>query len=210
MPRLVGKNVATFLSGISPLFFTNYGEFLNQGILLYGWTGSTKLCWRKKVFGQLKCLIRAPGQSEKFLTLVTLLRIFWDNHIGPNSSFKFWLDPWVRCKPLVLTFPHHIVSTAESSLMVCINNFLHNGVWSLPRSFGAHHVDLMELRNLIGAVQVHDRDHLTWNGLKAKNVSIATIWHSLRNTATTTKVPCLRWFGLQDLYQSAPSLCGWQ
>lgn len=45
-------------------------------------------------------------------------------HIGPNSSFRFWLDPWIRNRPLVWDFDPQTISNAESTRLALVCDFL--------------------------------------------------------------------------------------
>ena len=101
-------------------------------------------------------------------------------HIGRHSIFKFWHDPWIRQKPLLVQFDRMLVSNFESNLSAEIRDFQQNGNWVLPTS---NYLDCVELRRRISEVQLNDSDYITWEGLRVDKVSISTVWNSIRHKA---------------------------
>lgn len=98
-------------------------------------------------------------------------------YIGPNSKFRFWLDPWINNKPLINVFGSQAVSNFESNSLVLIQSFRSNGHWILPPS---NHISAVEIKDLVQRAQIHSTDHLTWDGIQQSKVKIATVRDSFR------------------------------
>ena len=99
-------------------------------------------------------------------------------HISQRSSFRFWLDPWIRNRPLLLQYEPHIVDLFASHPMSQIQDFQHEGTWHFPPS---NHIDVRDIHSRITSVPICSHDHITWDGLQQHNVSVSTIWHTIRN-----------------------------
>lgn len=103
---------------------------------------------------------------------------FIQYHVGKCSSFKFWLDPWIQNRPLLLQYDTHTVGLFESNCKSLISDFQHDGIWHLPSS---NHLNVREIRTKIMEVSINSNDSITWDGFQSNQVSISTIWNSLRH-----------------------------
>lgn len=147
------------------------------------WSSWFKNCLlQNKGFWTAKIPYKCPWAARKILNYRSFAMQYIRYHIGNTSEFLFWHDPWVCNVPLVVQFPAHVISTAESQSLTTMGSYILNGVWNLPRS---NHVDLMELRDKVSRTQIHSTDFITWNGVRKNNVSTSTIWQSFRNSSSS-------------------------
>ena len=137
--------------------------FKNKGI----WTGSIPY--------------RCSWGVRHILNCRTFAKHFIKYHVGLQSNFHFWLDPWVQNSPLLLRFDAQAISNSESSQSALVSHYQQDGAWVLPTS---NHYSVQEIRRLVSRVQLHDSDHITWDGIRSHNVSISTIWNSFRQTSS--------------------------
>ena len=119
----------------------------------------------------VRCILKCRERAKSFIRY----------HVGRNSSFKFWLDPWVGNTPLLLRLGSQAISNSESNQNILINRYQQNGVWHLPQS---NHYSIQVMRDLISNIQVHAFDHITWDGLNNSRISISVIWHTLRHRSS--------------------------
>lgn len=119
------------------------------------------------------CLKKILGVKNLALPRVTY-------EIGSHSMFRFWHDPWFENKPLIERFNTSIISLALSNEMATVGDFISDHRWDLPTS---NHVLLIELRSLVSNACIHQRDALYWNNIAAPQITLSTIWNTIRTTA---------------------------
>ena len=107
-------------------------------------------------------------------------------NIGPSSDFKFWLDPWVRNRPLIWDYNAHVIGSMKSDAMAPINVFLHDRTWVLPSS---NLLEVREIQGLARSTQIHSCDHVTWDGIQSNFVSYSALYNTIR-----CRKPAIPWF----------------
>ena len=170
--------------GLRNIFEWNFSAILHQ-LWRIVQPGSTSIWvqWFTKVFLKNKGFwtagipYKCSWVARKILNCRVKASEYIRYHIGRNSRFLFWLDPWVQNKPLLARFGTNAVSQFESSQRALISGFLFDGAWSFPPS---NHLSCIEIRQAIGSVQIHDSDHVSWDSIVSKHVKISSIWNSSR------------------------------
>lgn len=143
------------------------------------------IVWFKRVFLKRKALwtMAIPGKTawciKKILQSRPVALRYMRYHVGVSSQFSFWHDPWVKESPLLNQFNAAIISVSESTEWAKVGDFISNRSWSLPPS---NHTWVIDLRRLVSSVRIHASDSITWSDVTAAQVSISTIWNSIRST----------------------------
>lgn len=171
--------------GIRDLCQWNTASFLHHlwRIIQPSNTNSIWIAWlrnvviKEKPFWSMKLPSHASWCLKKILNLRPLALHHIRYTIGNNSNFLFWHDPWFRGSSLMQCFDSSIISIAESNAMIRAGAYINNRQWTLPNS---NHVWIIELRELLSNWNISSNDLISWHDLKLKQVTVSSIWNSLR------------------------------
>ena len=145
---------------------------------------------KNKGFWTAKLPYKSSWAVRKIFNCRRLASPFLKYHIGSNSSFLFWHDPWIDNKPLLLSCHRNVVINLESVNLDKISLYLHNGRWHFPAT---QHTDLLEIRDRVRDVLICNQDYVSWNGLSGNQVSLPSIWNSFRATVAVVTWSELVW-----------------
>ncbi|XP_017227807.1 uncharacterized protein LOC108203403 [Daucus carota subsp. sativus] len=135
---------------------------------------------KRRAFWTMDFPKNAPWCIRKILQLRPLALRFINYHVGASSNFLLWHDPWVNNKPLLSYCHPDVISSSNSRLFDKVASFMSNSSWLLPSS---NHLDVIQLRSLIGSIPIHSRDSITW--MNSASIKISSIWQCIRSISTT-------------------------
>lgn len=141
--------------------------------------------FRNKSFWTFKIPTACPWCVGKIMKMRGDVRHHLQYHVGVNSNFLLWHEPWVQQEPLILRLGVRIISIMGSSSMARINSIIYEVDWQLHRSHRSHcsnHVDALEVTNAILGTRLYARDEILWDYRHSKWVNISYIWNSIRRT----------------------------
>lgn len=163
---------------------------------------------KNKGFWTTKIPYKSSWGIRKIFNLRPQALQFIKYHVGLNSSFKFWLDPWLGNRPLIWDHNTQVVSNAESNILSSVGEYLSDQNWALPSS---NFLAVLLIRQNAQNTRIHSADHLTWDGFKYNSVSYSTIWNAIRprhatapwfdivwNTFSIPKCSFITWLALKD------------
>ena len=148
---------------------------------------------KRKAFWTMEISGKTPWCVRKILQARPLALRFIRYQLGATSNFSFWNDPWLDNKPLLTRFDDTIISEAASTKEDVVADFIHNATWNLPTS---NHTLIMELREMVLPVTIHQYDAITWADNQAKFVSTSLIWNSIRLSSNTVPWTSAVWHAL--------------
>lgn len=148
---------------------------------------------RDKPFWTFTSITKLSWSIKKIFQVRDIAMRFIKFHIGGNSRFLLWHDPWLIGKPLIQHFGVQLISIMESTNLATVNSIIRNSLW-VPH--GSNHVLAIEMRQLLLNVRILSRDNLSWNDDTSQQVSISTIWDSIRRRTVSPPWLQILWHSL--------------
>lgn len=108
----------------------------NSSIWVQYWFNHVLL--KNKGFWTAKIPYKTSWVARKILSYRPQALKFIQYHIGPNSAFKFWLDPWLRNRPLLWDYNEQDISNADSNSLALNSDIMLDRTWNLPLSTHLH------------------------------------------------------------------------
>lgn len=134
---------------------------------------------RNKPFWAAKIPSGSSWAVRQIMNLRTEARRYLTYNIGVDSNFFMWHDPWLENCSLYSRLGISIISSAESTSLARIRDFLSDGRWVPPSS---NHVKVIELRHLLSNIVINRVDAVCWQG--SKSVKLSTVYNSIRRVST--------------------------
>lgn len=142
-------------------------------------SGSLWVAWVAKYLIKDRSIwsLRIPGDCSwnwrKLLQLRTLMSPYIRYCVGPGTNVSFWYDKWLPVGSLINYCTRGLQCFPSIREHATVSSILVDGCWHWPRSS-----DLQAglLRDLANAIQLSDRDRVTWTAHKSETFSVASAW----------------------------------
>lgn len=104
---------------------------------------------RRKGFWTLKIQAGLSWAVRKILKSTVAIAEFFRYHVGVDSSFLLWHDPWLTNSAPLSLFDTRIIYILRSHSMARISTIIQNNQWNLHPSY---HMFSMVLRDIVDNV----------------------------------------------------------